>query len=408
MDDPIQALLRALNIQMGMKDIVPRKNTRIEDIVAGQEILTEFGAVYAIEKSVPYDQMHGVVKISIPAQVEMLHSWAGVNTSVFDLLFFDLETTGLSGGSGTLPFLIGFGYFSQTSFEIRQLFLRASDPEPAQLVEFLKFVTPRSCLVSYNGKSFDAPILKNRLILNRFPAVLDSLQHMDLLHLARKIWKYRLESRGLKDLERDILHFERNADEIPGWMVPEVYAAYVRNGETDLLSGVISHNYLDVLSLAGIYIHLAKMFSDTRGYNEYPTEDQYSIAKAFRVIGQNDQAEKLFDLSVKSGLGEELTADAFLQKAAMAKSNGDLIKYEEYCQKAAFRGSPSALLQLTIFYEHVRKEYQLALQFAQLLLQAYTNRDKNAGVNKKKIENLNRRITRLNEKIKLSAQSGSR
>ena len=176
-------------------------------------------------------------------------------------MFFDLETTGLSGGAGTLAFLVGCGWFdADGAFVTRQYVLaRAGDERPMLQALAGQFATA-GALVSFNGKSFDAPLLESRFLFHRLEWLGARLPHLDILHPARRFW--RAESVGgeasscsLSALERQVLGAGRH-DDVPGYEVPARYFEFVRSGDARLLSGVLAHNRLDLLSLAGLTAQL--------------------------------------------------------------------------------------------------------------------------------------------------------
>jgi hypothetical protein len=184
------------------------------------------------------------------------------------LLFVDTETTGLAGGAGTLPFLIGVGYFVDEALCIEQWMLRRPGQEVPMLTRLAQCLDEADAIVTYNGKSFDWPLLRNRFILNRvkMPA---AKPHLDLLHCTRRLLKKRLpegvlpERGGLRlsRVERDVLGFARVGD-IDGAHIPERYFAFLRGGKAALLDPVIEHNRHDLVSLAALLGHAAHRLED--------------------------------------------------------------------------------------------------------------------------------------------------
>jgi uncharacterized protein YprB with RNaseH-like and TPR domain len=162
--------------------------------------------------------------------------------------FIDTETTGLSGGTGTYAFLIGAGRFDGDDFHLAQFFLRDPYEEPAQLAALENFLAPCQAVVSFNGKAFDAPLLNARFTMHGWHSPLLDMSHIDLLHLARRLWRNRLPKRALIDLEAQILGAQRTEEDVPGWMVPQLYADYLRDGNPQPLKSVFYHNSMDILS----------------------------------------------------------------------------------------------------------------------------------------------------------------
>ena len=178
------------------------------------------------------------------------HLLAG-GLSVRDLLFFDTETTGLSGGAGTLIFLIALGWIEGDRLTVEQLFLADYPGEPDFLERLHPTLAGGRQLVSYNGLSFDAPLLRTRFALNRRGLTLPG-QHSDLLFWARRLWKRELADCSLGNIEREILGLEREAD-LAGYEVPAVYLDFLRRGWSPRLPLVWEHNLQDVRSLASLF-----------------------------------------------------------------------------------------------------------------------------------------------------------
>ncbi len=164
------------------------------------------------------------------------------------LRFLDTETTGLAGGTGTHVFLVGIGRFVGPTFHVRQLFMRHPGEERGLLHLTEAALTADSTLVTFNGRSFDMPLLETRYRMHRRAAPLVS-EHLDLLHPARRIWKHRLPSCSLGTLEREVLGVTRQRD-APGWLIPQLYFEFLRSRNVEPLEAVFSHNRMDVLSLA--------------------------------------------------------------------------------------------------------------------------------------------------------------
>jgi uncharacterized protein YprB with RNaseH-like and TPR domain len=127
-------------------------------------------------------------------------------------LFLDTETTGLAGGTGTYAFLVGLAWWEEDGFVVEQYFMRDHGEEPSLLLEVLERLSQRRVLVTYNGKSFDWPLLQTRFQMTRIGAIPESLVHLDLLHPARQIWRLCLKSLALEQLEKHILHLDRGQD----------------------------------------------------------------------------------------------------------------------------------------------------------------------------------------------------
>ena len=178
-----------------------------------------------------------------------------VNTR--DLLFFDTETTGLAGGTGTRAFMIGAADIQGDLLRIRQLTISAMRAETALLNTFHSWLTPATVLVSYNGKSYDAPLLRTRYRLMRLAEPISALDHIDLLYPSRRHWKGRYENCRLATIEHRVLGVVRE-DDLPGSEAPAAWLQYLRGGSAHMLRRVLAHNHQDVISLARLFMRLSE------------------------------------------------------------------------------------------------------------------------------------------------------
>lgn len=172
------------------------------------------------------------------------------------LLFFDTETTGLAGGTGTRAFMIGAADWHEDALRIRQLLIASMAAEAAMLRTFASWLSPSTVLSSYNGRSFDAPLLRTRYRLARLPDALHGLDHLDLLHPARRRWRGRWENCRLATIEREALRILRK-DDLPGAQAPAAWLSYLRGGDAIDLRRVAEHNRQDVATLAHLLLTLS-------------------------------------------------------------------------------------------------------------------------------------------------------
>lgn len=172
------------------------------------------------------------------------------------VLFFDTETTGLAGGTGTRAFMIGAARWRSGALEVRQLTIATLAAERAMLAEFARWVGPTTLLASYNGKSYDAPLLRTRYRLARMADPTAGLEHVDLLYPSRRRWRGVYENCRLCTIERRVLGVVRE-DDLPGSEAPAAWLTYLRGGSARNLCRVAAHNRQDVVSLARLLLHLA-------------------------------------------------------------------------------------------------------------------------------------------------------
>src|SRR5947208_8106614 len=207
-----------------------------------------------MERLFPAHKRHGVADIG--ALSEMPHDFLDA-VSENDIrsvpphrwAFLDTETTGLAGGSGTYAFLVGVGRITAEGFRVRQFFMRDYVEERSSLAALEEHLKDFDVLITYNGKSYDQPLLETRFRMNRMKAPFGALNHLDLLYGARRLWKLRLENCRLIQLEEHILGFVREGD-LPGDLIPYVYFEYIRSREAHRMVPVFHHNAMDILTLA--------------------------------------------------------------------------------------------------------------------------------------------------------------
>jgi uncharacterized protein YprB with RNaseH-like and TPR domain len=186
----------------------------------------------------------------------------GGDIAARDALCFDTETTGLAGGTGTRAFLIGSARWRDDGLHIRQWLMTALAAESALLRAFADSLDPAAVPVSYNGRSYDAPLLAARYRLARLPDPLPGRPHIDLLHPARRRWRGRWENCRLATIERRVLGVVRE-DDLPGSEAPAAWLRHLRGGDARDLRRVVDHNRQDLVSLAGLLVHLASVCADS-------------------------------------------------------------------------------------------------------------------------------------------------
>lgn len=264
---PISAGLRdRLDRLLGSGQIVPAsalpardRPAPVDRFVPGRRIPTPSGRVFAAEWVGAAARRHGRIALGELAglpwaeAVDLFPEHLSRVESPGQIAFLDTETTGLSGGAGTIPFLVGVARWDEVLGGVRvvQLFLEDVDGEPALLDRLAEELRGVRCVVTYNGRCYDVPLLENRHVLNRKPWPIPEAAHLDLLHFARVLWRHSHPDCRLSTLEARVLGHLRDAD-VPGAEIPALYNAFLRRGATERLAAVFRHNRDDLLSLAGL------------------------------------------------------------------------------------------------------------------------------------------------------------
>lgn len=237
---------------------------KLKELVSGEEIENDYGKFFLISDFVRGSCRHGHRNISEAYDFDMTAAALLANNpgisgfSCSDALFLDTETTGLAGGTGTMAFLIGLGWFEGCHFHVRQILARDFGEEKAALAHLAAIAGQKKFLVTFNGKAFDINLLVTRFIMNRLEGGLASLPHLDLLHPARRILGHRLANSRLVTLEAEILGVMREGD-VPGWEIPQRYFDWLKRRDPRLLTGIFEHNRLDVISMATLTAHLTEI-----------------------------------------------------------------------------------------------------------------------------------------------------
>lgn len=277
-------------------------------------------------------------------------------------LFLDTETTGLAGGSGTYAFLVGVAWWEGGGLEIEQFFLREYSEERSLLYALGERLADRRVLVTFNGKSFDWPLLETRYRMSRKISVPTPRAHLDFLHPARNLWRLRLGSVRLSELERHVLGWDRGTDVLSG-LIPQIYFDYVRGGSPERLIPVFHHNQMDLRGLAALSSRILSLLSDAENEGTDGLE-LFGVSRICERRGENTRARKLYEKSIASVLPAETDRAARRSLARLAKREGD---FELACDlwKGALGNSRhgyEAYEQLAIYYEHKARNPEQARQ----------------------------------------------
>ncbi|MEN6621420.1 MAG: ribonuclease H-like domain-containing protein [Smithella sp.] len=304
--------------------IAARQKAKIADnlkeYVPGEEIENDFGKFFLISDIVRGSCRHGHRNIRDAFDFDMtaaamLANDPGINKFICsDALFLDTETTGLAGGTGTMAFLIGLGWFAEGHFHVRQILARDFSEEKAALAYLSGVAGQKKFLITFNGKAFDINLLATRFIMNRLASGLSLLPHLDLLHPSRRILGHRLLNSRLVTLEMEILGVEREGD-IPGWEIPQRYFNWLKRRDPRLLLDIFQHNRLDVISMATLTAHLVEILT-AQSMEVHACADDY-LAAAHLLIHRHDlegveKILKMFD-------EESCSKFSFMSRKKLAK-----------------------------------------------------------------------------------------
>ena len=267
-------------------------------------------------------------------------------------LYLDTETTGLGGGSGVWAFLVGMAAFDEEGrLEVEQLLLQSPADEAALVERVAERIRASEFLVTYNGKTFDLPLLSSRAVMCRLPP-LAKRPHLDLLHVARRLHRDRLGACRLVTLESEVLGFERGPD-IEGGEIPARYAHFLRTGDEAALSAVVEHNAWDVASMAA----LVGLYGEP--YELMHPTDLLGMARTFKRAGALSVAERAAETALERGAGPE----ALRVRGSIAKARGEraraLADFEAFSAEAS---DPAVRLELAKLYEHFLKLPARALE----------------------------------------------
>ena len=300
-------------------------NLFVEEFLTGEVVENSLGKHFQTEKLYEHYKQYGAVDIG--GLTELPHDLLNpisngeiASARPDEMAFLDTETTGLAGGSGTYAFLIGIGRIAPEGFRVKQFFMRDYGEEASQLAAVSEFLEPFKVLVTYNGKSFDQPLLETRYRMNRQKPPFARLQHLDLLHGARRLWKLRFDSCRLVELENQVLGLERQGD-LPGEMIPYVYFEYIRSREAHRIVPILHHNVMDIATLACLTSIVPWAFHppELAGQRFQHGAELLGLARWLRQAGDLERASSLFRQAVDRGLKDGLLFRAMWDLAMCEK-----------------------------------------------------------------------------------------
>lgn len=408
MTPSINDRLKSLGIKTGTSHLAPPKpesRHEIDSVVAGTFAPTLRGEVFIAEQTYPSDYVYGSSFLVSPAPLTFISEWAK-DPQLSDLplskfAFLDTETSGLSGGTGTYAFLVGVARFIEDRLVLQQFFMRDPAEEPALLEGLANFLAPCRALVTFNGKAFDAPLLSTRYRLHQVPIPYKDYSHLDLLPLARRLWRDRLESRALKYLEEHVLGLMRSSEEVPGYEIPFLYFDYLRTRDARPLGGVFYHNAMDVVAMAALLAHMNETLENPYNGKVQHGLDFIALGKLFEDLGHWDEAARLFERGLESDLTESDFSLVVKRLSALQKKRGDLGRAVSLWKEAAKQGYLYAFIELAKYYEHRERDVKSAIKWTRFAMQRLEEIDQPAYMRRFWISEIEHRMERLNRKAGL-------
>lgn len=275
--------------------------------------------------------------------------------SLEDLLFIDTETTGLAGGSGTYVFLVGVGFLKKGSLIIRQFFLPAIESEAAMMLALENLLNDFKGFVSYNGKSYDLPLIRSRFVMNRLRCDFDRFYHIDLLHASRKFWKAVFDDKSLQGVEKNVLGFRRSGD-IPGAEIPKRYFSFLADQNPGEIKPILQHNVMDILSMASLMIIFDELVR--RPDKADLAFNKLGLVKSYEQMGKREQAIGV-SKRVLISANEQESAVLLKKQALLCKREGRLEQAAEIWtglidNYALF--DPDVYIELAKYFEHRKRE----------------------------------------------------
>jgi len=312
-------------------------------------------------------------------------------------LFLDCETTGLSGGVGVVPFLVGLGFYGDNKFHVVQFFLGDLAFEEQLIHELQLFLSRMNfrSVVTFNGKAFDLPLLETRFILHRAELALSGLPHLDFLFAARNLWGHKHESCRLYFLAQEVLGADR-AEDIPSAEIPARYFQFLRSGDFGLIEPVLYHNQEDILSLLGIVtVGGALLDEEMEAVSECRIDglDLFGAARVLERRGDVERSARFIQRALETKLPEDISVLAKKKLASYFKRQRDWPQAVRLWEQVTPLGHLFCFRELAMYYEHREKDYEKARQLAEegfIIAQ---------GISKSYTQDFSRRLERLKKKL---------
>ncbi len=350
-------------LKTGSRD---QTDVRLRETLNGDFEETPRGRIFVVRNryslSEPYG--HTVLSESLGFPAHILSSlYQGLEDFEMERsLFFDTETTGLAGGSGTYAFLVGLGYYQGEEFVTEQLLMRDHSDEPALLWYFAQRLRDKTSLVSFNGRTFDAQLLSTRYLMHRLQEPFEDRSHLDLLHISRRIWNFsRLPDCRLETLETRVVGAPRH-DDVPGWMIPDLFFDFLRSRNPGPLKGVIEHNRRDLLAMVALCSKLNHLLNC-----QEPPGDPHlclGLARVWAHLEDWSRSDSFFRYAVTHRhLNEQAKEKGMIYWSRELKKRRESEKAALLWRRILthYPGNLEATVELAKWLEHKRRDYRSAL-----------------------------------------------
>jgi uncharacterized protein YprB with RNaseH-like and TPR domain len=391
-----QKLEKLVNLSLKREERTVERKPAFQD-----DILENEGRGFIIrEFSYPLDAVYGKFALAEWKRITSHHlaiisgDEAFLRVSPMKLLFFDTETTGISGGTGTIPFMLGIGFFEEDHFRVKIFILNDLNRENEFLEELDRFLQHNefSAAVTYNGKSFDFPLMEARYILQRKRFPLLKLPHLDFLYPARTLWKHTYESRKLIHLGDFLLGISRDED-VDASQIPTMYFNYLRSRSFALIQRIVEHNALDLVGLAGLLLLGIKYLEDISYTND--EGEILGTAKLYEKYGDFTEADRLYNILKQSAVRDDVMEKAVKGLAVIMKKKKLYGEAAELWEMLSGHSDRLALRELSVHLEHREKNYKKALEWVREGLKIIDLTDTQRQDFEKRFKRLNRKIEAL-------------
>jgi hypothetical protein len=376
MDDELRRKLKRLGVVKGFRNLQtpakksPKTSPHDTDL-PGEVHNTEHGPVWAVRRRYPGETRHGSYALAALTQIppETLQLFCEPSLGPHPA-FLDTETTGLAGSAGTLAFMVGLGIWQEEHLALHQVFLRDPDEESAAMRYLDALLQRATGLVTFNGLTFDLPLLESRFILQRLPPRWRQLPHLDLLRVARRLWRDHLPSRRLSYLEEHVLDIHRTDDDIPGHLIPFVYRQYLRSGQTHQIRQIFYHNEVDILSLVTLLTHTGRLLHEPETLTSAATE-WVGIGRVYDEAECIDEAEAAWQRALEEDTLPDDVAARLWREMALRHKRAErwapaLAIWEDWAQRQPWAVEP--LVERAKYYEWRNKALGRALDATECAL----------------------------------------